>query len=118
MADTNVKSAGIDTTRDEQAEVLVAMQEWGQVLCDWGEEMKAASTGLDDDYPLKPPDTNGMFRIIISQIWAEAYTHGFKEGQSAAQERARSGIAKLHAEIEKLKAAGTKPDDKQEALGL
>ena len=93
-----------------------ACQEWGAVLCEWGEELKEVADLVDDTPELGPPDRKELFSIIFVQVRHEGYIEGFQECQAKGREQSQETIKKLRAEIEKLKAAGTKPDDKQEAL--
>jgi len=95
-----------------------ACQEWGAVLCEWGEELKVAAEAAEESENLLPPDRKEFFAIVFQQVRHEDYIEGFQEGQAKGREQSKATIAKLRAEVEKLKAAGTKDAQKQEALEL
>jgi flagellar biosynthesis/type III secretory pathway protein FliH len=86
------------------------------VLCEWGEELKGLADHEETAPELGPPDRKEFFGIVFQQVRHEGYIEGFQEGQAKGREQSKKQIDKLRAEIEKLKTAETKAEQKQEAL--
>ena len=100
--DTHSRSA---ITGWEETYIDELGREWGDVLCEWGEELAVVTARTDDVNDPSVLDHDGLMRTTLCQLWLEGHAHRMAGVRSEVEDRFKPEIARLDAEIEKLRAA-------------